>query len=260
MNILEIKNLSKKYQTKTSEIQAINNININIKENEFIAIVGSSGCGKSTLIGIIAGLINDYSGEYKYNKKNITLGYMFQNDNLFDWLTVYENCILGLKIQNKINKKNISYIDNLLNEYGLEKYKNNYPSNLSGGMKQRVALIRTLAIKPDILLLDEPFSALDYQTRLQISKDVYNEVKKGNKTTIMITHDIEEAISLADRIIVLTKNPGKIKNIYEIKHIKENPIEFRNTQAFRDYISLIWKDIDFNVTWKKNIFKKIKKR
>lgn len=246
-NILEIRNLSKIYQNKTSEILAISDINLDVKDKEFVSIVGPSGCGKSTILGIISGLISKSKGYIKYKNNNITLGYMFQTDTLFEWLTVYENCILGLKIQKKLTSDNINYVNYLINKYGLSNFIDNYPSNLSGGMRQRVALIRTLAIKPDILLLDEPFSALDYQNRLQVSQDVYNIIKEEKITAIMITHDIEEAISLSDSIIVLTNNPGKIKKNYQIIRDNKNPIEFRNTKQFIEYRNSIWKDMGINV-------------
>ena len=171
---------------------------------------------------------------------------MLQKDNLFEWRTIYKNCLLGLEIQKVKNKK--QYIETLLKKYGLYEFRNNYPSNLSGGMRQRVSLIRTLAIKPDILLLDEPFSALDYQTRLAVSEDVYKIIKKENISTIMITHDISEAISMADKVIVLSKRPSKIKNIYKIKlKNKQTPIENRKDENFQKYYEQIWKDIDCHV-------------
>jgi len=244
-NLLEIKDLSKSYNTKTGKVQAINNLSLNIKEGEFIAIVGSSGCGKSTFLSILANLENKDSGKIKFYKKDITIGYMLQNDALFDWLTILDNALLGLDIKGEKNDQNINYVKQLLKTYDLDKFTNKYPTELSGGMKQRVALIRTLAINPDILLLDEPFSALDYQTRLAVSDDVYKIIKKENKTAIMVTHDLAEAISLADRVIVLSKRPCKIKNIYDIKLTnKSTPIENRKAKEFADYYEKIWKDLD----------------
>ena len=226
--ILEIKNLSKKYHTKDGEILAIKNININVLEGEFISLVGSSGCGKSTLLNIIANLDTLSEGEILFSNKNPKIGYMFQSDCLFPWLTIYENCLIGLKI-NKLNtKENQDYILNLLKKYNLYEFKDKYPNCLSGGMKQRVALIRTLAIKPDILLLDEPFNALDYQSRLKISNDVYEIIKKENQTAIMVTHDISEAVSMSDKVYVLSKRPSIVKKVYEIVlENKQNPINNR---------------------------------
>lgn len=173
---------------------------------------------------------------------------MLQNDALFPWLNILDNATLGLDIKNNKNNENINYTKQLLKTYSLEDFMYKYPNELSGGMKQRVALIRTLAIKPDILLLDEPFSALDYQTRLAVSDDVYKIIKKEKKTAIMITHDIAEAISLADRVIVLSKRPGKIKKIYDINLTnKSTPIENRKTKEFSKYYDILWKDLDINV-------------
>ena len=247
-NILTINNLSKNYYTKQKEIPAIDNISLSIKENSITAIVGPSGCGKSTLLNIIGNLDKKTTGEIIFNQNKNKIGYMFQTDCLFPWLTILDNCLLGLKIQNQLTKENIEYVKNLLNCYGLKDFINSYPSNLSGGMKQRVALIRTLATKPDILLLDEPFSALDYQTRLSVSDDVYKIIKKEKKTTIIITHDIAEAISMADTVIVLTNRPAKIKKIYNIKLTNaQTPITNRSCKEFNDYYKTIWESIDHNV-------------
>ena len=193
-DILTIKNLSKIYHTDNSEILAIDGLNLNIKEGEFVAIVGPSGCGKTTLLSILCGLENKSSGEITYPKGKLKMGYMLQNDTLFPWLNILDNCMLGLKVEKNITNENKNKVLKLLETYGLKDFIYKYPNNLSGGMKQRVALIRTLAINPDILLLDEPFSALDYQTRLAVSDDVWKIIKKEKKTTIMITHDIAEAI------------------------------------------------------------------
>lgn len=193
-NILEIKNLSKIYHTKKSEIPAIENLNLNIRDGEFVAIVGPSGCGKTTLLSILCGLENKTSGEILFPKKELRMGYMLQNDTLFPWLNILDNCLLGLRIKGEVNNENIERVKKLLDTYGLKEFIFKYPRNLSGGMRQRVALIRTLAINPDVLLLDEPFSALDYQTRLAVSDDVWKIIKKEKKTTIMITHDVAEVI------------------------------------------------------------------
>ena len=242
-SILSIKNLSKTYNTKDGEIKAINNINLEVKKGDFIAIVGTSGCGKSTLLNILAGLDADYDGNIKF-KDNSSIGYMFQTDSLFNFLTIFENCKLGLDIK-KID--DYSYINKLLKQYNLEEFKDKKPTSLSGGMKQRVALIRTLALNPDILLLDEPFSALDYQTRVAISSDVYKMIKNENKTVIMVTHDISEALSLANKVIVLSKRPCEIKSIYDINLDGDNPIEKRKSNDFSIYHEKIWKDLDINV-------------
>lgn len=247
-NILEIKNLSKIYHTNKSEITAIDNLNLNIKDGEFVAIVGPSGCGKTTLLGILCGLEDKSSGEVNFTKKDYKVGYMLQNDTLFPWLNILDNSLIGLKVSNSINKDTTNRVIDMLNTYGLKDFTYKYPSNLSGGMRQRVALIRTLATDPDILLLDEPFSALDYQTRLMVSDDVWKIIKKEKKTTIMITHDIAEAISMADRVVVLTSRPCKVKCEYDIvMENKSNPINNRSQKEFKEYYDKIWKDIDIHV-------------
>lgn len=247
-DILTIKKLSKIYHTNKSEIPAIKDLNLNIKEGEFVAIVGPSGCGKTTLLSILCSLEEKSQGEIIYTQGKQKMGYMLQNDTLFPWLNILDNTLLGLKVEKNITKENIQKVTKLLETYGLKDFIKKYPNNLSGGMRQRVALIRTLATNPDILLLDEPFSALDYQTRLAVSDDVWKIIKKEKKTTIMITHDIAEAISMADRIIVLTNRPAKVKSIYiiEMKN-KQNPINNRKQKEFQYYYDKIWKDIDINV-------------
>ena len=247
-DILTIKKLSKIYHTNKSEIPAIKDLNLNIKEGEFVAIVGPSGCGKTTLLSILCSLEEKSQGEIIYTQGKQKMGYMLQNDTLFPWLNILDNTLLGLKIEKNITKENIQKVTKLLETYGLKDFIKKYPNNLSGGMRQRVALIRTLATNPDILLLDEPFSALDYQTRLAVSDDVWTIIKKEKKTTIMITHDIAEAISMADRIIVLTNRPAKVKSIYTIEmKNKQNPINNRKQKEFQYYYDKIWKDIDINV-------------
>lgn len=247
-NILTIKKLSKIYHTNKSEIPAIKDLNLNIKEGEFVAIVGPSGCGKTTLLSILCSLEEKSQGEIIYTQGKQKMGYMLQNDTLFPWLNILDNTLLGLKVEKNITKENIQKVTKLLETYGLKDFIKKYPNNLSGGMRQRVALIRTLATNPDILLLDEPFSALDYQTRLAVSDDVWKIIKKEKKTTIMITHDIAEAISMADRIIVLTNRPSKVKSIYTIEmKNKQNPINNRKQKEFQYYYDKIWKDIDINV-------------
>ena len=246
-SLLQIKNLSKNYITKNKVTKAVDNISLDINENEFITLIGPSGCGKSTILSIIGNLDEKSSGIIKFKNKDVKVGYMFQEDLLFPWLTVYENTILGLKIKKELNEENKKYVNDLLEKYGLIEFKNNYPRELSGGMRQRVALIRTLATKPDILLLDEPFSALDYHTRIEISDDVYKIIKNEEKTAIMVTHDIQEAIAMSDKVIVLSKRPAKIKRIYDI--VLENksvPSKNRNDKNFSNYYEKIWKDFDSN--------------
>lgn len=241
--ILEIKNLNKSYYTLSGKICALENINLEVCEGEFIAIVGSSGCGKSTLLNILSGIDKDYEGSVKING---SIGYMLQSDALLPWLSIYENAILASKFNNNVNK---DYVLKLLKKYNLIDFKDKYPNSLSGGMKQRVAFIRTLATNPKILLLDEPFSALDYQTRLILENDIYNIIKNEKKTAIIVTHDISEACALASKVIVLSKRPGKIKKIYNIDLKKRsNPINNRSDEKFNYYFNQIWKDLDNNVS------------
>lgn len=243
--ILEIKNLCKTYHTKKYEIEALKNINFNLYEGDFIGIVGPSGCGKSTLLSILGNLEKITSGKV-IKDDNLKIGYMLQDDCLFPWLTIYENCLIGLKINKICNKENMDNVKKLLNTYGLKDFINKYPSDLSGGMRQRVALIRTLAIRPDVLLLDEPFSALDYQTRVSVSNDVRDIIKNENKTLIIVTHDIGEAISMCNKVIVLTKRPSTIKNIYNINYIEnsKNPVKNRMSKEFMEYYEKIWNDLN----------------
>ena len=246
-NILEIRNINKKYYSNSGEVVAIEDISLDVKDGEYIAIVGPSGCGKSTLLNII-GMIDRETGGSIILDSNVKIGYMLQNDCLFSWLTILDNCLLGLKISNQLNDENILYVKDLLETYGLGEFMNSYPSSLSGGMRQRVALIRTLALKPDILLLDEPFSALDYQTRLAVTEDVYKIIKDTKKTVIMITHDLSEAISIADRVVVLTDRPARIKKIFDIEmEGKSSPVNNRKCKEFSSYYDMIWKEIDFHV-------------
>ncbi len=246
-NIVQIKNISKDFYSKNKITTAIKDISLDVKDGEFVAIVGPSGCGKSTLLNILCNLDKPTSGQIIL-KNNAKIGYMLQQDCLFPWLTIFDNCCIGLKIENKLTKENKEYVRNLLYTYGLKDFINSYPNSLSGGMRQRVALIRTLAIKPDILLLDEPFSALDYQSRLAVCDDVYRIIKKEKKTIIMITHDIAEAISMADRIVILTGRPAMVKKIMEVKLTNSStPINNRKCVEFSKYYESIWKELDFHV-------------
>ena len=245
--ILKIDNLKKIYHTNSNEILAVEDFSLSVNEGDFIAIVGPSGCGKSTILSILCGLDTKSDGNIIL-KDNISIGYMLQKDCLFEWRNILNNCLLGLEINKSLNNTNKNKVINMLETYGLKDFINSYPDNLSGGMRQRVALIRTLTTSPDILLLDEPFSALDYQSRLAISDDIYKILKKEHKTMIMVTHDIAEAISMCDKVIVLSKRPSVIKNTYEIKlDNKSTPINNRNDKKFNYYYEKIWKDIDHHV-------------
>lgn len=244
--LLEIKNLSKNYHTCNGEINALKDINFDIYKEDFIGLIGPSGCGKSTILNIISKLDNKYKGNINI-KKNIKISYMLQEDALFPWLTILQNALLGLKITNELTKENKEYVITLLKKYELYDFIDKYPNSLSGGMKQRLALIRTLALHPDILLLDEPYSALDYQTRLKVGDDVYKIIKEEHKTVLIVTHDIAEAISMCNKIIVLSKRPSTIKNIHNIElSDKSTPINNRDSKEFKDYYKTIWKEIDID--------------
>lgn len=248
--LLEINNLSVFYQTKKAEIQAINNLSFSVNEGQFIAIIGKSGCGKTSILSAIADLI-EFEGIIKFNnrlnqkKKNSFIGYMLQKDQLFPWLTIEQNALLPLKIKKCLTKKHKENITILLKKYGLYSFKNSYPSQLSGGMRQRASLIRTLSFSPELLLLDEPFSALDYQTRLNVCNDVYSIIKKEKKTALLVTHDIAEAISVADKIIVLSDRPATLlsENVIDINK-SLSPIKRREDKKFSVWFEKLWEELN----------------
>ena len=249
--VLKIDNISKIYQAKNGEIKALDNVYFTVYEGEILSVIGPSGCGKSTLLSIIKGLEEKSSGNLYIDGEIISgispkIGYMLQKDSLLEWRTIYKNVIFGLEIRRQLNQKNIAYVEELLKKYKLYEFKDKYPSQLSGGMRQRVALIRTLAIKPKILLLDEAFSALDYQTRIMVTQDIYQILKNEKITTVMVTHDISEGISMSDRIVVLSKRPATVKNIHKIYFNIENrnPLNVRETPEFSKYFDSIWKELD----------------
>lgn len=241
--VLKVENVSKKYQAANGEVEALTNVNFSINEGEFVSLIGPSGCGKSTMLSIIAGLEEKTSGEIIIDGE---IGYMLQKDSLLEWLTIYKNVMFGLEIRKLKTTENVQYVDNLLKKYGLYEFKDKYPNQLSGGMRQRAALIRTLAIKPKILLLDEAFSALDYQTRIMVTKDIYDILRNEGITALIVTHDISEAISMSDRVIVLTSRPATVKEIHKIDFEMENrtPLNCRESPKFSKYFDTIWKGLD----------------
>ncbi len=241
--VLKIDKVTKKYQAKNGELEALREISFSVKEGEFVSIIGPSGCGKSTLLSIITGLEEKDSGEVYIQGQ---IGYMLQKDSLLEWRTIWSNVMLGLEIQHIKNEENMQYAEKLLKKYHLYEFRDKYPSQLSGGMRQRVALIRTLAIKPKILLLDEAFSALDYQTRIMVTKDIYHILKNENITALIVTHDISEAISMSDRVVVLSNRPAVVKNIHTINFEIENrdPINCRESPKFSKYYDQLWKELD----------------
>lgn len=246
-HILELKKIGYSYHSLHGEIEALRDISFGVAEGEFVAIVGPSGCGKSTLLSIIAGLLEPEKGTITVNNPDGSLhypkvGYMLQHDHLFEWRTVYRNVILGLEINHMLTAERLAYVDQLLADYDLNQFRDKRPSELSGGMKQRAALIRTLALGPQLLLLDEPFSALDYQTRLMVSADICRLIRKTQKTMIIITHDLAEAISLADRVIILSSRPAVVKKELPI-HLTlqdDSLLAARHAPEFQDYFSQLW--------------------
>lgn len=253
--LVQIDNVSMTFHSLEGETEAIKKIDLDIYEGEIVGIVGPSGCGKSTLLSIIAGLIEPSSGKIlikgkKVSKSNRNIGYMFQKDLLLEWRNILQNVVLGLEIQGKLNSIYYEKAKQLLINYGLGDFINSYPSQLSGGMRQRVALIRTLILEPDLLLLDEPFSALDYQTRLAIADEIGIILKREGKTAILVTHDIAESISLCDRVVILSKRPAIVKEIINIELSlpeKNTPLGRREAPEFRYYFNKIWKELDIHV-------------
>lgn len=249
-NLLTLENVRLVYQTKVNETVAIDGLTFNVKEGNFVAIIGPSGCGKTSILSLVSGLIEKTDGTVTFDGKLVekpddNIGYMLQKDHLFEWLTIENNILLPLKIKKKLNDNTKAYVNRLIEKYGLSEFKKYYPNQLSGGMRQRVALIRTLSSSPKLLLLDEPFSALDYQTRLLVCNDVHRIIKSEKKTALLVTHDITEAISLADEIIVLTKRPAKLKNQYKIDFPPElSPLKRREQNMFGVWFEKLWEELN----------------
>ena len=252
---LEVCGVSYSYHSPDGETPALSHISFIVSAGEFLAVVGPSGCGKSTLLSLLCGLIKPEDGSILIDgaaapEGHTGIGYMLQKDHLFEWRTIYDNVALGLEIQKKLNKSTHSQLKEMLQSYGLGGFEKARPSELSGGMRQRAALIRTLALKPDLLLLDEPFSALDYQTRLSVCDDISSIIRSTGKTAILITHDLSEAISVADRILILSSRPGRIKAILPIDFPPEydSPLKRRNAGEFSAYFTQVWKLLQEDVS------------
>ena len=244
--IIKVTDLCQNFYSKEGELQVLNNISFSLHQGEILALLGPSGSGKSTILNILTKLLIPTSGDIIINGK---IGYMFQRDHLLEWRNIMDNITIGLEIQKNKDPKSIERVENLLKTYDLWDFRNMYPKELSGGMRQRVALIRTLSVNPDVLLLDEPFSALDYQTRLLVSDDVYKIIKNENKSAILVTHDISEAIAMSDKVAVLSKRPSTIKSQYEIDlglGESKTPFESRKVPKFQTYFDLLWKELDNN--------------
>ena len=248
MAILALDSVNLIYQTEKDETEAVRDLTVSVDEGEFIALVGPSGCGKTTVLSMIAGLIKPTSGSVIIDGADADpsaglVGYMLQRDNLFEWLTIEQNVLLGLSVRKTLNDENKSYALSMLEKYGLGEFRTHFPTQLSGGMRQRAALIRTLAFRPKILLLDEPFSAVDFQTRMTVCDDVYSIIKSEGKTAILVTHDISEAVSMADRVIVLTKRPATVKNIFSVDIDTPTPLKKRESPRFSEWFDRIWKEV-----------------
>lgn len=248
-NLLDFSSVSFAYQTKTDEILALKDISFPIQKEDFVSIVGPSGCGKTTILSLISGLLTPTNGKILYENEDISLhrdkiGYMFQRDLLFEWRTIWQNVKLGLEIQKpKDMERKLALADDLLKKYDLHTFRDLKPSELSGGMRQRVALIRTLVLEPELLLLDEPFSALDFQTRLKVCDDVYSIIKSEKKTAILVSHDIYEAISMSNKIIILTKRPATVRQIEKITLDGDTPLKRREDAKSNIYFDKIWKQL-----------------
>lgn len=240
-----LEEVSLSYHTKQAETLAIENLSFSVEEGEFIAIVGPSGCGKTTVLSIIMGLLTPSKGRVVTPDGRHSMGYMLQRDHLLDWRTVEKNVLLSAEVQGSLNDTTRARALELIERYGLKEFRYSKPNELSGGMRQKVALIRTLATEPQLLLLDEPFSALDYQTRLRISDEVYGIIKQENKTAVLVTHDISEAVSMADRVLVFKKRPSCIKDEVVIDIDKGlSPLKRRNHPDFSTYFHRIWEELD----------------
>ena len=247
--LLEFKDVKFFYQTKESEVCALDGVDFSLEEKTFTSLVGPSGCGKTTILSLIAGLLKPSGGEIlldgkKIEKNDGRIGYMFQRDHLFEWRSIWQNIILGLEVQGlKKDAKKLALAEELLKKYDLYNFKDKKPRQLSGGMRQRVALIRTLVLEPSLLLLDEPFSALDFQTRLKVCDDVYDIIKSEEKTALLVTHDISEALSMSDKLIILTKRPARVKEVMSLNFAGETPLSKREDGNFGKNFELVWRNL-----------------
>lgn len=250
--LLECRNVNYAYHTVSGETPALSELSFQVNDGEFFVIVGPSGCGKSTLLSLICNLIRPESGDILLNGRPVSahtdfhIGYMPQKDQLFEWRNIYGNVTLGLEIQKRLTAENLAFAEKLMKEYGLWEFRHVKPSQLSGGMRQRAALIRTLVLQPSLLLLDEPFSALDYQTRLTVADDIYRIIKKEHKTAILVTHDLAEAVSMADHVLVLSARPASVVTTVTIETdlTERTPMKTRNTPQFKEYFNQIWKELN----------------
>lgn len=254
---VELRDINLSYFTLEGETEALRGLSLKVRSGEFVGIVGQSGCGKSTLLSLMAGILEPTSGEVLVDGKLVEgpspiFGYMLQQDYLFEWRSILDNVLIGPEIQGLDMAKSRDKAMELLHQYGLGGFISHFPHQLSGGMRQRAALARTLCTDPDILLLDEPFSALDFQTRLALANEVGEILRSEGKTVILVTHDISEAVSMADRVVVMSKRPGRVKAEHEIRFgkdgaVRPKPFEARNQPEFSDYFNQIWGELEIHV-------------
>ena len=237
-----------------TDLIALGEVSFDLREHEILAVVGPSGCGKTTIFNVIAGLIEPTQGSVHVQEKLVQgatgqVGYMLQKDMLLPWRTVIENVILGLEVRGVSDKVAREKAMQLIEAYGLKGFENNRPTTLSGGMRQRVAFMRTLAFDPDVILLDEPFSALDFQTRILLQGEVMKIIRERGKSAILVTHDISEAITTADRVLVLSHRPSYVKKIYniELSLSDRDPVHVRKNLDYQKYFDQIWTDLDIQI-------------
>ena len=245
--VLTLDHVSYSYHTPSGETPALKDVSFSVRPGSFTSIAGPSGCGKSTLLSLIAGLIAPEKGCIRFYKSDAMpaaarIGYMLQHDTLLEWRTIYKNILLGLEVTHQCTEQKKRLAADMMHDYGLASFKNAHPSELSGGMRQRAALIRTLVLEPDILLLDEPFSALDYQQRLLLADEVHSIIKRGGYTAVLVTHDISEAICMSDRVIILSERPARIRKQVEINMGSDTPLERRSNPLFREYYDAVWSE------------------
>ena len=250
--IISVRSAALTYQARNGEVEALRSVSFDMAEGEFVSIVGPSGCGKSTLLGALAGLETLDGGTVELYGRPASgadgrMGFMPQRDQLFEWRSIRDNVMLGLQIRRDRDPAHRDHVETLLKRYDLSEFAVKRPDQLSGGMRQRCALIRTLATGPDILLLDEPFSALDYQTRLAVSGDIWRIIRSEGKTALLVTHDIAEAVSMSDRVVVLSRRPAVVKAVFDMGALKPlPPMERRDTPQFHTFFNAIWKELDIH--------------
>ncbi len=248
-SFLALNHVSYAYHSPQGELPAMTDLCLSIEKGEFVSIVGPSGCGKSTLLSLICGLLKPEEGSilvggHPPDESDVKIGYMLQKDHLFEWRNIFKNVCLGLEIQKAQTPDSLAYTTQLLKSYGLEGFEDVRPSELSGGMRQRAALIRTMTLHPDLLLLDEPFSALDYQTRLEVCDDIAMIIKEAGNTAVLVTHDLSEAISFGNRVIVLSSRPARVKADIRLSFDEGlSPLKRRSDQQFYQYFNLIWEEL-----------------